>query len=98
MAELDAEPLRNREDTLVPVELEVADAAQPSVRDHLETGPAGRGGHVNRAAIDHYPVLGSLDDGVGLGVDGGDAVVVLHHVPYIGAVGHPADGAVVAGR
>ena len=72
--------------------------ANARVRDQLEAGPARARGHVDRRAVDHHAVLRGLDDGVGLGVDRGDAVVVLHHVADFVAVRHAPDRAVVAGR
>src|SRR6266567_766165 len=96
--ELDAEPSRHIEDALVAIELAVHDPADPAVRDHLEAAPAGRSRHVNGGAVDHDAILGGLDDGVRLGVDGRHAVVVLHHMTRLGAVRHGADRAVVTRR
>src|SRR4051812_30917966 len=79
--QIDREPRRDVEDALVAIELAVDDAPNARVGDLLEAVPAGAGGDVNHSAVDEDAVLGGLDDGVGLGVDRGHAVVVLHHVP-----------------
>ena len=68
------------------------------VGDQLEAVPAGAGGDVDLGPVDPHAVLGRLDDRVGLGVDGRDAVPRFHLVPDVVAVGHAADRAVVAGR
>ncbi len=85
------------EDARVPVELSVHDADTPGVGHQLEARPAGAGGGVERRAVDADAVLRRLENGVGLGVHRRHAVAVLHHVPHLVAVGHPADAAVVAG-
>src|SRR5579884_1230461 len=90
--------LSDAEDPIVPVELAVDDPPDAGVGDLLEAVPARAGRDVDAGAVDHDAVLGGLDDGVRLGVDGGHAVVVLHHVPGVGAVGHAADRSVVARR
>ncbi len=84
--ELDAEALGETEDALVAVELAEDDAADAGVGDHLEAAPAGRGGDVDRRALDADAVARGLDDGVRLGVDGAHAVAVLHHVALFVAV------------
>src|SRR5262245_5554994 len=97
MYELEREPLGDLEDARVAVELAVADPPDARVRDLLEARPAGRGGHVERGAVEVYAVLGGLDDGVRLGVDRRHTMITLHHVADVRTVGHPADRAVVAG-
>src|SRR5690242_2516579 len=93
----DADPPGHVEDALVPVELAIDDPLDAGVGDHLEAGPAGAGGGVDVRGLDAHAVARRLEDGVGLGVDGGDAVAVLQHVPGVIAVRHPPDAPVVAG-
>src|SRR5690606_1370301 len=97
LGELDSEPLRVLEDALVAIELAEDDPDAAGVGDELEAGPARRGGGVDGGAVDGDPVLGRLDDGVGLRVHGGDAMTVFHHVPLVVAVGQAPEGAVVTG-
>ena len=86
------------ENALVTIEFAVNDATNPGVGNLFEAVPAGTGGNVDRAAVNHDAVARGLQDGVTLRVDGGDAVTVLHHVPGFGAMRHATDGPVVAGR
>ncbi len=85
------------EDAVVPVEFPIINILDPRVGDDLEAIPAGRRGDVNIGAVHPDPVLGGLDNGVRLRVDGSDAVAVLHHVPLVIAVGEAPDASVVAG-
>src|SRR6476646_6434715 len=58
--QLHAEPLRDAEDALVPVELAVDDAANAGVRDLLEAVPARARRHVDGGPVNHDPVLRGL--------------------------------------
>ena len=98
MGELEPELARYFEAALVAIELAVVDTANPAVGHHFEAVPAGARRGVKLGTVDHDTVLGGLQDGVGFCVDGGDAVVVLHHVAGLVAVRHAAYAAVIAGR
>src|SRR5262245_1664252 len=81
--QVDADRLRHPEGSLVAVELAVVDPPYAGIGDQLEAVPAGARGRVHLRAIDVHPVACRLDDGVGLRVDGADAVTVLHLVADI---------------
>src|ERR1700759_2173365 len=98
MDELDADLARDLEDPVVAIELAVGDAHDAGVGELLEAVPARARRDVVGGAVDVHAVARGLDDRVGLGVDGRDAVAVLHHVADVRAVRHAADRAVVAGR
>src|SRR5437667_3913018 len=63
--------LRHFEDPVIPVKFAVYDALDARVGDHLEAGPAGAGGRIDVRPFDAHAVAGGLEDGVGLGMDGG---------------------------
>ena len=98
MDELDPQPFRYLKDAFVPVKLAVNDPAQARIRDLLEAIPARAGSDIKGPSINHHAVLGRLEDGIALGVNGGHAMIVFHHVPHFRTVGHAANRAVVARR
>jgi len=95
--QLYAKGLGHLEDALVAVKLAIDDAAQAGIRDLFEAVPARAGGHIEGPAVDHHAVLRGLENRIALCVDGGHAMVVLHHMPDLGTMGHAPDGTVVAG-
>src|SRR6185436_6779564 len=95
--QVDADLRRGLARALVAIELAVVDLADAGVGDELEAVPARRGGGVELRAIDADAVFGGLQDGVGLGVDGRDAMAVFHHAAAVLAVRQSSYGAVVAG-
>src|ERR1700687_2468884 len=94
---LDADLGGELKNAVVPVKFSVDNAGTPSVGDELEAGPAGAGARVHRRRIDSDAVLRGLDDRVCLGMDGGHAVSVFHHVAHFVTVRQAADRAVVTG-
>ncbi len=96
--ELDTDLFGDRKDPVVAVKFTVADAFQPRVGDHFKARPARARGRIDRRAVDAHAVLGGLQDRIGLGVDRGHAMVVLHHMARLVAVFELPDAAVVTGR
>src|SRR5256885_1120653 len=82
-------------DAIVAIELAVRDPDEARIRELLEAFPAWALGDMVGRAVDVHAVARGLDDRVRLGVDGRNAVSVLHHVPRVRTVRHAADRAVV---
>src|SRR5690349_36832 len=84
--QVDRERRGGLEDALIPIEFAVEDSLEAGVRDHLEARPTRRSRDVDARVVDPGAVLRRLDDRVRFGVDGPDAVTVLHHVVVLVAV------------
>ena len=95
--ELDIGLWGNGENSLVTVKLEIQDPFDAAVGDKLEATPARGSGDVDIGAIDGGPVLGGLNDGIGLGMNGRDTVAVFKHMADIVAVRQPPYAAVIPG-
>ena len=95
---LDPQFLSDLEDSLIAIEFAEANPRDSGVHEGLEAVPAGTRRHIDRRLVDVDAVAGGLENCVHLLVDRGDAVVVVHHVAYLGAVRHAANRAIVAGR
>ena len=74
---------------------DIGDSSSPI---NFGAAQAGEMGDVTNGALGGDAVQGSLDDGVGLGVRGADAVPIDHQVPGIIAVRQPGRGTVETGR
>src|ERR1700760_2537878 len=88
--QLDADLSGDPDRAVVTIELAVIDAADAGIRDQLETVPAGRRRRVHLAAIDGHAVFRRLQNGVGFGVHGRNAMTIFHHTTGVFAVRQPA--------
>ena len=82
---------------LIAVELPVTDTYDAAVGALLKTIPAWACRDIYRGVIDEYAILGGLDNGVRLGVNGGYAMSRLHHVAFLCTMRQAANRAIVAG-
>ena len=80
-----------------PVGNVIDQASDPRVDQHLGAVDAWEVCDVAGAALGGDAVQGGLDDSVGLGMDGADAVAVNQQVPDLVAVGLPGGGPVEPG-
>jgi len=90
-----AQSLGGIENTVVPIKFPVINILDAGVGHDLKAIPTRRGGDVDVGAVHPHAVLGGLDNGVGLRVNGRHAMVVFHHMARVVAMGKAPDAPVV---